>query len=268
VKQGRSRHQLTKTRSPILSWVIISVVVHAALFGLIAVNIDEPVVAAKPVVAVNSYLYTAPQPKKVEPKPLEIKSEEKTVIARKSSPEIEVNQQETNDEKSVLVELPKSSITAEPQTTATELEIIKNNTAPPLPTSEVLTSKQGKRTINTSAFRQLDKLRTAIDQQIVNDEVAQIGQHRSLSGMHPNPAPAPTSLIPLTKEQKKEKNTTRYSDSLSVIKGDDGRCSIEEDLSHVGIAGVKAYSGFNCGESKFDSNFRQHMQKVRKKIGK
>ncbi|MGB0897809.1 MAG: hypothetical protein ACPGSN_01065, partial [Psychrobium sp.] len=76
----------------------------------------------------------------------------------------------------------------------------------------------------------------------------------------------PYSDIPLTDEEKKEQNTTTYSSNVSITKLEDGKCSIEQDLSNVGMEGHKATSYFSCGETAFDKSFREHMEKVKNKL--
>jgi len=143
-----------------------------------------------------------------------------------------------------------------------DLEAIK-------PPDKLLRQKAVKaKSISRNAYRQLEQLHDTLNQRFVEHETFERYRTRSPSVLHDTPHTVPHSMSQLTPEQKKEKNTVRMSDQLAIITGDDGRCFIEQDLSNVGIEGVKAISGFACGQSKFDKNFQTHMKKVLKKLGK
>ena len=86
--------------------------------------------------------------------------------------------------------------------------------------------------------------------------------------MHGTPTLVPHSTVTQSNDEKKKQATLSMSADKSIIKGDDGNCSLVEDLSVVGMEGVTAVSGFSCGETKFDKSFREHMNKVRTKLGK
>lgn len=117
-----------------------------------------------------------------------------------------------------------------------------------------------------SAMSQLSQLRSKINRQHQQQAFEHYSRQRSLSGMSDNPDSVPHSAVPLTRDQEKEQNTTHYSADKSITKHDNGTCSITEDLSSVGMEGHKATSMFACGESAFDKSFRQHMDKVKKKL--
>ncbi|NMP32083.1 hypothetical protein HII17_10930 [Thalassotalea sp. M1531] len=234
--------------------IIASVFVHLALFGLVSLTIEKPIHIEKPPETISSYLYTPTTPPPIEQEaPIKEVPVQQAVEVIKSKVSTSDVEEVTERVKEVVSNPPNKASTHTPK---------------PEVNKQILTSTQGEASIKAEAFKQLDRLRESISNQVIEDSVNQFQQHRSVSAMHPNPLPAPKSVVPLTRAQKKEKNTVRYSDDLSIIKGEDGRCGIEEDLSKVGIEGVKAYSSFNCGESKFDKSFRLHMKKVAKKLGK
>lgn len=91
-------------------------------------------------------------------------------------------------------------------------------------------------------------------------------QNTKQSVFNPTPPLVPKYTKQLTTEEKIENQTTSYSNDIAIIKDDDGNCSIKQDLTNVGIAGVTAIQYFKCGESKFDKHFRQHMKAVTDKI--
>ena len=69
----------------------------------------------------------------------------------------------------------------------------------------------------------------------------------------------------LTPEQVREKNTTKVSSDISIIKNDNGTCIIERE-QFLGSPVEGSTSVFSCGESKFDRDFREHMKKIQDKI--
>jgi len=151
-----------------------------------------------------------------------------------------------------------------------ELVKIKAKPSPEKKLSEPLENKSAtKKAVNKySALKQLEQLRSKLKEKMFENEAFEYSRPRTGSVMHGIPIPVPTSIIPLTREQKKAKNTTRFSDGLSVTKNDNGTCTIERDLSNVGIEGVTALSSVSCGISKDKKDFRLHMEKVLKKLGK
>ncbi|WP_147302298.1 hypothetical protein [Thalassotalea euphylliae] len=129
----------------------------------------------------------------------------------------------------------------------------------------VLTSAQSNQSIPINPMKQLENMRKSIDAAIVESELAEHFQHRSLSSMHPNPTSVPKSVVPLTQEQVRARSTQQLDNSLSMTKTDDGTCIITEDLSKVGIEGVTAKSWARCGTTKMQRMFSEHMKKVREK---
>lgn len=122
-----------------------------------------------------------------------------------------------------------------------------------------------KSLIKTPSFNvgaQLKNLRNKISDETMASAFEEYSQHRSLSGMHPDPQAVPRSTPKLSTEQEKELKTSHYSSELSITKLDNGSCSMTQDLSNVGMEGIKAVSYFSCGESAFDKAFRKHMKKV------
>lgn len=132
-------------------------------------------------------------------------------------------------------------------------------------------SKHVKTTLNkpqTLSYKSLNKLRQQIQQNNFESITKDRLKPNTGSIMHGTPTLVPHSIIPLSNEDKQKQATLSMSADKSIIKGDDGNCSLVEDLSVVGIPGVTAVSSFSCGESKHDKSFRKHMNKVIKKLGK
>jgi hypothetical protein len=135
------------------------------------------------------------------------------------------------------------------------------STAQALPTSKSQKPVQA----SFSAYKQLDSLRSSINEQIMAQEFTERQQFRSPSIMHGEQIPVPHSNIQLTPEQKKEIKTTKMSNDISITKYDNGICAIERE-QFLGSPVEGSSSAFACGESKFDKSFREHMKKVREKV--
>ncbi|GHE91733.1 hypothetical protein [Thalassotalea profundi] len=118
------------------------------------------------------------------------------------------------------------------------------------------------------SYKSLQQLREKIQRQNQTQFQQELSQPNTGSVMHGTPNLVPHSTIRPTVDEKRKQATSTISTHKSVIKGDNGTCTIIEDLSAIGVDGVKAVSTFACGETKFDKSFREHMEKVRKKLGK
>ena len=234
--------------------IVFSLLAHIVLITTLIKLAPETPKAPQESFQINSYLYTPPKasaPIAVIPSVV-VKNSVASPLSQ-SEPKTPVKPP-ARQEKSIK----EPSLNIAKQASNTE-----NNTQ----TKQVLTSTNNSTSkVNINVLKQLEQIRTSIDENIVAEEFARQNQHHSLSAMHPNPASAPRSVVPLTRDAKKAQNTTRYSDSLAITKTDSGICVIQEDLSNVGIEGVSAVSAFNCGPSKLERAFSHHMKKVTEKL--
>ena len=71
---------------------------------------------------------------------------------------------------------------------------------------------------------------------------------KSIFNPSPQLVPKSTTLDALEIEQKRKQQITNYSHDISIQKGDDGNCSVTQDLTSVGIKGVSATQYFKCGK--------------------
>ena len=88
----------------------------------------------------------------------------------------------------------------------------------------------------------------------------------NLSVFNPEPTLVPKSKNSESLDERIEKNTTRYSDDIEIIKHDNGTCSIKQDLSSVGMEGVTALQYFACGQTKIEKAFSAHMKAFQQKL--
>lgn len=235
----------------------ISLIAHAALLYAISKTTNythksQP----KDTPVIRSYIYKPKptiEPKIIEPQP-------STIQPPEQAPSPQVKALDTKQSTDVTKEQTQTSALKESDT----LDSIR----PPQKLLQQKSKTLNAKSISRKALEQLSQINEFKDKYFVEEQTREAFRHRSPSVLDAEPVLVPRSNQQLMPDQKKAQNTMRYSDDLSIIKGDNGRCAIEQDLSNIGMEGVKAISGFNCGESKFDASFRQHMEKVRKKIGK
>jgi hypothetical protein len=237
--------------------ILLSLIVHSFIFYLISQTVIVPPIVneIKPQ-AIKSFLYVPP------------KQESKTAIIPTE------NQAKDKSSEAVPSEVSRPEAIKEVETKIAETEQL-----PPV-LNEKISEGSDKTKLTTpplqktqsprsfSAFGQLNNLQKSLDRKIVEQESYQFSRQKSASIMDGAPDLVPHSTKKLTEEEIKIKTSKQISSDIRMTKGDDGRCTIERDLSVVGMEGVKSVEGFNCGKSKFDKSFQDHMKKVLKKLGK
>jgi membrane protein involved in colicin uptake len=115
-----------------------------------------------------------------------------------------------------------------------------------------------------SSYDSLSRLRSSVEKKQREQAFNEIIQQRSVSIMDAAQLPVPHTTVPLTSEQKYQKNTST-SHVGTITKNDNGTCTIHRQQI-LGSPVEATTSTFACGESKFDKNFREHMQKVQAKL--
>jgi hypothetical protein len=115
-----------------------------------------------------------------------------------------------------------------------------------------------------SSYEHLSRLREQLQKQQREQAFNQVIQQRSVSLIDGDPLPVPHTIVPLTREQQYQKNTST-SHVGAITKHDNGTCTIHRQQV-LGSPVEASTSSFACGESKFDNNFKKHMQKVKNKL--
>ncbi len=142
-----------------------------------------------------------------------------------------------------------------------ELPKVRPKTSQPKPLPEPTPRK-------LDSFMQLQRLRSKLNQNSVSNTDNPYQSEQPPSIFNTDVKTVPHS-VPLKDEvQIREKNTKNMGAGIAITKGDDGRCSITQDLSAYGLSEGSSTQFFSCGESKFDKSFREHMKKVKVKLGK
>jgi len=198
--------------------------------------------------AIKSYLYKMPA------RPVN------SVVVKQVPEEIKVKDKNKNKEKE-KVKIEKKLEVLEPKKIATEISSTVSLPSKPKASTTAKESMQA----SFSAYKQLDTLRSSINERMMAKELSELQQFRSPSVMHGEQIPVPHSDIQLTPEQEREKRTTKISNDIAITKYDNGICTIERE-QFLGSPVEGSSSAFSCGESKFDKSFREHMKKVRDKL--
>lgn len=118
------------------------------------------------------------------------------------------------------------------------------------------------------SFTQLQRLRSKLNRGSNSFNENPYQRHQPPSAFNTQPETVPHSVPLKDKEKEREKNTKNMGAGIAITKGEDGRCSIKQDLGVYGLSEGSSIQYFNCGESKFDKSFREHMKKVKNKLGK
>lgn len=253
--------------------LIFSVVIHFALI-LLLINQEMtiPNEPSKTDNAIKSYIYTPPQ-KTIPPKEQPVTEPKPEIEAKIIEKQEQAKPPTADSSQAILIEkrAPETIQKQEPteqiaQDVALEnketIEDVDNKTIK----DNLIENKPIQRKF--SALKQLGNLKNKVNQDIFAQEYATQNRAKSPSVMHAAPNTVPHSTQHLTKEQKDKNNTANYSGSISTTKYDNGNCMVEQDLSSVGIEGVKSQQWFECGESKFDKSFREHMKRVQRKLAR
>lgn len=235
--------------------VCLAIIVHLLILLAISQTVLIPQHQIKPEPkAIKSFIYTPKPATPPEPKPVELEVlPERDIV--KTSPE--------QQEKIVNKEKNQAEIPPVKEVDAVEKVEVADNS------KEFPSNIKTKRAPTPfSPTQQLDNLRQSLNDKIFAEQDYQFNRPNTGSIMHGKPTLVPHSKRQFTEEEKKKQASHQISSDINMIKGDDGRCYIERDLTSVGMAGVTSSESFDCGKSKFDKSFKAHMQKVREKLGK
>jgi hypothetical protein len=249
--------------------IVISIFVHLLLISLLLLTtkkqISQPVKITN--VAIKSYLYQMPT-KFVAVNPIAVT----TMLTEAEIIKVVKEQKKTEDKKSkemlpknvvenMVKEVQKNNYSenySQRNKSGEKPSIIKRDLIPTVQTTKESAS------VKFNSFQQLNNLRNSINNKIIEQEILNLQKFKSPSIMHGNPDFVPHSYNKLTAQQERENNTTKISSDISFVKNDNGTCIIERE-QFLGSPVEGSTSVFTCGESKFDKNFREHMNKIRNK---
>lgn len=117
-------------------------------------------------------------------------------------------------------------------------------------------------------YTQRQTLRSKLNRSAYNAVDSPYQRYQQPSAFNTNAKSVPNSVPIKDDEKEGKKNTQQMGSGISTTKGDDGVCSITQDMSVYGLSEGSSTQYFNCGESSFNKSFREHMKKVRMKLDK
>ncbi len=240
--------------------ILLSACLHLLLLAVIvysSINVPKKIKQVKPkVTTIKSFLYKKPKKSIVSKLPQLKKSEHKTQANSA------VNETANASVKKITAPAKKTQPAFEKPATKTIMRTIDTTQV----TQSDSAAKSAKPAVkaSTSNYDRLSRLRNRVQKQQREQAFNELTQQRSLDIMRANPLAVPHATVPLTREQKYQQNTST-SHVGSITKNDNGTCTIHREQI-LGSPVEATTSTFACGESKFDKNFREHMQKVQAKL--
>lgn len=254
--------------------VIFSLLIHSLLLVAILITQSKKEHTIKPVPKmppIKSFIYYAPNLVKAEPKVIDTESraEESNTKAPASEHNDPLeNSNAVDDVPSNIEKIIDRVIEKNPET-ATQITASKTVELPeahlkiakskplPEPTKQKLDS-----------FTQLQRLRSKQNKHSVPITDNPYQRYQPPSVFNSNSKPVPHSVPLKDEEKEREKNTKNMGGGITITKGENGVCWIAQDLSVYGLSEGSSIQSFSCGESKFNKSFREHMKKVKNKLGK
>jgi hypothetical protein len=119
---------------------------------------------------------------------------------------------------------------------------------------------------HSATSQNLSRLTDKINQKIIDQAMQNFVKPNTGSLMHGTPSYVPHSFVEDTQKKTIGSTASQVGNGFSITKDDNGTCTLTEDLSVIGLQG-KTTSRFNCGLSKDEKNFKNHMKNVLKKLG-
>jgi hypothetical protein len=245
--------------------IVISVLLHLLLLlALIYGATQQPKIIKqdKPKrTAIKSFLYSAPKKIVIEPPSLSKSTDERKAPQK-------AQQKQSFPSETVNTEVPKLAIKVPPAkpVIASPSKLGSTQVTNAVKSETVTTENKvlGTSRDDFSSYDRLSRLREKLGNQQRDQAFAELTQPRSNSVMDGDPFPVPKTIVPLTVDQQKKLNTSS-SHVGSITKNDNGTCTIyREQMLGSPVHATTAH--FACGESKFDKNFREHMEKVQAKF--
>jgi len=261
--------------------VFISTAIHITLLiALIYLSTDIKIPVEKPISepAIKSYIYKPPVQPLLKVIEANEKKEEtmgvtekpktaKPITSAQKLTEKKIEKAaEQSDENNIILETTKNKVKPDKEEEKKAQALSPSPSLPVLPSLAIKPQKPVSAGFQKrfSAQEQLSRLRRSINSNVIKGAYKQHTQARSVSDMDGAPIPVPHSVKKLTAEQRYKSNTSTTGHN-KITKHDNGTCTIHREQM-LGSPIEATTSGFACGESKFDKNFRQHMKKVRDKV--
>ncbi|MBA6389660.1 hypothetical protein H4J38_02590 [Colwellia sp. BRX10-3] len=228
-------------------------------------SIIDKTISNKP--PIKSFIYYAPNLEKTKQNTVEEKPAEKELITKATPDTIK-------DLKKVTVKKTSTSVSTKNVIEEPPLQSFKDEASKVIELPETLPKTSQPKPLPEPAQRKLDrfiqlqKLRSQLNKNSIPKTNNPYQSYQPPSVFNTNTKSVPHSVPLKDEEKEREKNTKNMGAGIEITKGDDGTCSITQDMSAYGLSEGSSTQYFSCGESKFDKSFREHMKKVKNKLGK
>lgn len=263
-------------RNGIYSALTFSVLIHLLIVLLIALTQSTDIPKFKqlqqPKPMIKSFLYRAPKVTSNANVAPEIRpiADEKVIEVTETTVLKKQNTEDKVDKPLIERETIKPPTKPSPseELIVNSKEVQNANLLPPAilkPATESPSKPPQIPSKKLDSFTQLQRLRSRVNS-APSANPYQTYQPPSAFNTSPNTVP---HSVPIKDEEKeREKNTKNMGAGIAITKSDDGTCSVTQDMSVYGLSEGSSTQYFICGESKFDKSFREHMKKVKTKLGK
>lgn len=237
--------------------IALSLAVHLLLVYLLSSTISvSPHIVQSVSKPIDSYLYVPPPEVEPEPQPepelLEDEPEPEKEQAKKILEQTDIEPDVNHDTQQIVKEQPQKETINTPDPSEQDAPVVTEN----------------KTFSAASSLNQLRALNRDLDDKMFEQVYIDRNKPNSGSIMHGDPDLVPHSVQPQSAEEKKKTATQQMGSGIAITKGEDGRCTITRDLSHVGMDGLTSVEGFSCGQTEMQKAFGAHMKKWNKKYGK
>ncbi|OKY26504.1 hypothetical protein [Thalassotalea sp. PP2-459] len=241
--------------------LLFSIAIHLILLWVVSqakVSIDKTIDQVKPI---KSYLYRRPQVKETPLKPSEQPA--KSAQIKKDNKRVTETTKKRVADVSVTPKADIPTSTTVKQEKSQSLPAIASNPDKMLEKKKVLESP-----LSTKTFSAIKAINEKRDQAMFENLTRLRDGQAKGSIFNPKPALVPHSTVTIDESEKRKMATQQLGSGINIIKGENGTCYVDRDLSFIGMEGLTSRESFACGLSEFDKAFKAHMKKLKNKIGK
>lgn len=252
--------------------VISSLAIHSLILFIILVTAKNQQLSVPEIekIAIKSFLYYAPKNTPQVP----ISTTENSQAEKENDPIIAEPSLSPKDNEAVASKgvqaaedmpekIEKTLSDKDGSVVTTAIDLPKATATMPQPSPEPAPTKR-----KLDSFTQLQRLRNKLNQNSSTSTHNPNQNYQPASIFNNNIKSVPHSSPVKDEEQERAKNTKDMGAGIAITKLDDGTCSVTQDMTAYGLSEGSSTQYFSCGESKFDKSFREHMKKVKAKLGK
>lgn len=251
--------------------IAFSIAIHGFIFLVIILTHSTPLRISNNIVhpvAIKSFIYYAPKDTKSAKQTTENKQKTTTI------PNLIENIVNENANETRVAIKKQIATEKQPVRQANTNKIVKHKLGTIKATANTTAKSPHPSKLNPTAvekldsFSQLQNMRHKLNSQAMRSSINPYSRYQPPSIFNRNVKSVPHSVPVKDVDKERKKNTHNLGTGIAITKGNNGHCSITQDMSVYGLSEGSSTQFFNCGETIFDKNFREHMQNVKAKLGK